>query len=80
MAKGPKKQTVALLSVVTGFMIVVSFALRIFLNGVEPWPWIALGLEGAAAVIVVVLLVRLVRGQRDDFWRERGKDPKHPDA
>lgn len=28
---------------------------------------------------LMIYLVRFTRKQRDDYWRERGKDPKHPE-
>ena len=71
MTHVPKKRTVAILSFVAlGFMM-ISLALKVFLNGVEPWSWMAV-------VIGVLLLVRVVRGQRDDYWRERGRGTKGP--
>jgi heme/copper-type cytochrome/quinol oxidase subunit 2 len=43
------------------------------------WGLIILAVQIVIVVAVVVLLVRFVRKQRDDYWRERGKDPKHPE-
>lgn len=44
-----------------------------------PWDWIVIVLQFIAAVAMVVYVVRFVRTQRDDYWRERGKDPKRPE-
>jgi Ca2+/H+ antiporter len=44
-----------------------------------PWVWISLGLQIIVTVAMLVYLVRFVRHQRDDYWRERGKDPRHPE-
>lgn len=44
-----------------------------------PWEWIILAVQAVLMVLMVVYLVRLVRKQRDDYWRERGSDPKHPE-
>jgi Ca2+/H+ antiporter len=44
-----------------------------------PWEWIIISLQAIVTVAMVVYLVRFVRKQRDDYWRERGKDPKHPE-
>lgn len=45
---------------------------------IEPWSWLLLGLAMLLSVALVVLVVRLVLQQRDDYWRERGRDPKNP--
>jgi hypothetical protein len=45
----------------------------------EPWEWIVVGAQAIVVVAMLVYLVRFVRKQRDDYWRERGKDPKHPE-
>jgi uncharacterized membrane protein len=45
-----------------------------------PWEWIVMAVQAVLSVAMVVYLVRFVRKQRDDYWRERGKDPKHPEA
>jgi hypothetical protein len=39
-----------------------------------------MAVQAVLSVAMVVYLVRFVRKQRDDYWRERGKDPKHPEA
>lgn len=43
------------------------------------WEWIIATIQCIAAMAMVVYLVWFVRRQRDDYWRERGKDPKHPE-
>ena len=43
------------------------------------WEWIIVTIQGVAAVAFVAYLVWFVRRQRDDYWRERGKDPKRPE-
>ncbi|MHA7175759.1 hypothetical protein ACX80D_03825 [Arthrobacter sp. Sr24] len=78
MTHVPKKRTIAILSFVALGFMVTSLALKVFLNGVEPWSWMAAGFQGLAVVIGVLLLVRVVRGQRDDYWRERGKGTNGP--
>lgn len=47
---------------------------------VEPWSWVLLGGVLIMLVATIALLARLVLQQRDDYWRERGRDPKHPEA
>lgn len=44
-----------------------------------PWIWITLGLQSIVTVTMLVYLGRFVRNQRNDYWRERGKNPKHPE-
>lgn len=46
----------------------------------EPWEWIVVAAQAIVVVALGVYLVRFVGKQRDDYWRERGKDPKHPEA
>lgn len=43
-----------------------------------PWEWIDIALQAFIAMTLVVYLVKFVRKQRDDYWREQGKEPKHP--
>jgi hypothetical protein len=46
-----------------------------------PWPWRA-GMLAVEVVFVIVYgtaAVRLSLWQRDEYWRERGRDPKHPE-
>lgn len=37
-----------------------------------PWEWVGVGMTVVAVIIVFTGLVRMVRKQRDDYWRERG--------
>lgn len=45
----------------------------------EPWLWARLGFLGAGTIILAVWVTRFSLWQRDEYWRERGKDPKHPE-
>jgi hypothetical protein len=45
-----------------------------------PWEWIVIATQAFITVALIVHLVRFVRNQRDDYWRERGKDPKRPET
>ncbi|MCU1566632.1 MAG: hypothetical protein JWQ56_1569 [Pseudarthrobacter sp.] len=58
--------------------LVVSW-LNTLLSFVEPWSWLILGLQATLTIITIALLTRFVLRQRDAYWRERGKDPKHPE-
>lgn len=46
---------------------------------VEPWAWIKIAVLGIGCTILVVWGARLTLWQRDEYWRERGRDPKHPE-
>jgi uncharacterized membrane protein len=46
----------------------------------DQWEWIIVVFQALITVAMVVYLVRFVRKQRDDYWRERGKVPRHPEA
>jgi hypothetical protein len=48
----------------------------------EQWEWltwILLAFQVIVLVTAMVYFVRFLREQRDGYWRERGKDPKHPE-
>lgn len=45
----------------------------------EPWVWIKLAVLGVGTVVLSIWLTRFTLWQRDEYWRERGKDPKHPE-
>ncbi|MHA7145000.1 hypothetical protein ACX80U_09820 [Arthrobacter sp. TmT3-37] len=42
------------------------------------WYWAILVVQVLAVIATIVFLVRLVRAQRDEYWRERGRDPRNP--
>lgn len=45
----------------------------------EPWFWTRSLLFGIAAVVFCVQVTRFSLWQRDEYWREKGRDPKHPE-
>jgi hypothetical protein len=45
----------------------------------EPWMWIKVAILATGAIILTVWATRFSLWQRDEYWRERGKDPKHPE-
>lgn len=48
----------------------------------EQWQWLAWVLIAFQVVVLVtamVYFVRFLREQKDDYWRERGKGPEHPE-
>jgi hypothetical protein len=62
---------------VTALML-LSSVLSLFGIDSEPWLWTRTILLTIAVVVMIVLLTRFLLWQRDEYWRERGKDPKHP--
>jgi hypothetical protein len=45
----------------------------------EPWLWTRSILFSIAVVVFCVQVTRFSLWQRDEYWREKGRDPKHPD-
>lgn len=45
----------------------------------DQWQWIIVIIQGLLTVALVIFLVMFVRKQRDDYWREQGKDPRYPE-
>ena len=41
-------------------------------DGAALWMWVGVAVQSVAAITVVVCLISVVRGQREDYWRERG--------
>lgn len=63
---------------ITAIML-VSTVLSILGIDSEPWFWTRTILLAIAAIVMIVLITRFSLWQRDEYWRERGKDPKHPE-
>lgn len=45
----------------------------------EQWVWIKVAILATGTIILAVWATRFSLWQRDEYWRERGKDPKHPE-
>lgn len=62
-------------------MIIMLLSTVLSLVGVdsEPWFWTRSILFGIAVVVFCVQVTRFSLWQRDEYWREKGRDPKHPD-
>ncbi|BCW67158.1 hypothetical protein NicSoilB4_19210 [Arthrobacter sp. NicSoilB4] len=45
----------------------------------EPWLWTRTILFGVAVVVMAVQISRFSLWQRDEYWGEKGRDPKHPE-
>ncbi len=50
----------------------------ILVDGDSPWFWVLLAIQAVALIVAVIFLVRFVRAQRDEYWKERGRDPRNP--
>jgi uncharacterized membrane protein YtjA (UPF0391 family) len=62
-------------------MIIMLISTVLSLAGIdsEPWYWTRTILFGIAVVVMAVQITRFSLWQRDEYWREKGRDPKHPD-
>ena len=45
----------------------------------EPWVWIKVAVLVVGTIGFITWVTRFSLWQRDEYWRERGKDPKHPE-
>ena len=45
----------------------------------EPWVWGKVAVLAVGTIIFIIWATRFSLWQRDEYWRERGRDPKHPD-
>jgi len=45
----------------------------------EPWVWIKVAILATGTIILTVWATRFALWQRHEYWRERGKDPQHPE-
>jgi hypothetical protein len=45
----------------------------------EPWLIAKAVIAGVLAVVMCIKATRFSLWQRDEYWRSRGKDPKHPE-
>jgi cation transport ATPase len=62
-------------------MVIMLISTVLSLVGVdsEPWLWTRTILFGIAVLVMGVQITRFSLWQRDEYWRERGRDPKHPE-
>ena len=77
----PQRKPIPLPALLTVVLAVTVFLIPAWLPAEfrDQWEWIIVVIQGLTTVAMVVYLVWFVRKQRDDYWRERGKDPKHPE-
>jgi uncharacterized membrane protein len=65
----------------TGYLLVygpVMLVLSLLPITTEPWLWIKVAIIATGTIILGIWVTRFSLWQRDEYWRERGKDPKHP--
>jgi putative effector of murein hydrolase LrgA (UPF0299 family) len=60
------------------FFMPIAVALTLLPFTTEPWIWIKVALLAAGVIVFGVWATRFSLWQRDEYWREQGKDPKHP--
>lgn len=60
-------------------IMMVSTALSLVGVDSEPWLWTRSILFSIAVVVFCVQVTRFSLWQRDEYWREKGRDAKHPD-
>jgi Flp pilus assembly pilin Flp len=77
----PQRRRIALPALIAVVLAVTVFLIPAWLpvDLRDQWEWIIIVLQGLITVGMVVYVVWFVRKQRDDYWLERGKDPKHPE-
>lgn len=61
------------------FFMPIALALNLLPFTTEPWIWIKVAILGAGVTVLGVWATRFSLWQRDEYWREQGKDPKHPE-
>lgn len=62
-------------------MVIMLISTVLSLVGIdsEPWLWTRTILFSIAVLVVGVQITRFSIWQRDEYWRERGRDPKDPE-
>ena len=81
MTSPPQRKTTALPALLAVVLAAAVFLIPAWLPADlrDQWGWIIVIIQGALTMAMVAYLVWFVRKQRDDYWRERGKDPRHPE-
>jgi hypothetical protein len=61
------------------FFLPIALALNLMPFTTEPWIWIKVAILGAGVIVLGVWATQFSLWRRDEYWREQGKDPKHPE-
>lgn len=70
-SSGQQRTAIVYLLLVVGVFMVPPWIPAL---GTGVWEWVVLALQTVVVVSMVVFLVRGVRKQKDDYWRERGQE------
>lgn len=62
-----------------GGLLLAMIALNFVPIDSEPWVWIKLAVLAVGMIVYMTWVTRFSLWQRDEYWRERGRDPKHPE-
>lgn len=60
-------------------LILAMITLSFVPSDAEPWGWVKLAALAVGTTVFLIGVTRFSLWQRDEYWRERGKDPKHPE-
>jgi hypothetical protein len=77
--EAPRKRQSTIPTVLPVLSLLAGLAVLLLTDYEAPWIWIVLIIQALVLIVLIVNLRRLVRSQRDDYWKERGRDPRHPD-
>lgn len=75
MANSKQLRTPTMIALVTSLVAVWAGML---VDSDSVWYWVLLAVQVVAVIVSITFLVRLVRAQRDEYWTERGRDPRNP--
>jgi hypothetical protein len=62
-----------------GALAVATITLNLVPIDSEPWAWMKLAVLATGTTLFVIWVTRFSLWQRDEYWRDRGRDPKHPE-
>lgn len=79
MKEAQQKKLATFAAVAVLVLVAANQVTRFLVDAEGPWVWLGIIFQALALVILITCLVKFVRGQRDDYWRERGRDPRNPD-
>lgn len=79
MKKAQQKKLAIFAAVAVLVLFAASQVTRSLVDAEGPWVWLGVAFQAIALVILITCLVKSVRSQRDDYWRERGRDTRNPD-
>jgi hypothetical protein len=60
-------------------LALATITLNLMPSNSEPWAWIKVAVLAAGTTFLIIWVTRFSLWQRDEYWRERDRDPKHPE-